>query len=86
MSNQQTTSANVFRIDAISSFPATIGADFLTKEVVVDDRVVTMQVWCQVVLLLSNCVCVCIVTMTNTGFVSFSLSFFPSFFITFSSM
>lgn len=24
---------------------ATIGADFLTKEVIVDDRVVTMQIW-----------------------------------------
>lgn len=24
---------------------ATIGADFLTKEIVIDDRVVTMQIW-----------------------------------------
>lgn len=33
-----------------NQYKATIGADFLTKEVVVDDRVVTMQVshvnWC----------------------------------------
>lgn len=38
----------VFRVETykitISFFIATIGADFLTKEVVVDDRVVTMQV------------------------------------------
>ncbi len=29
-----------------NQYKATIGADFLTKEVVVDDRVVTMQVRC----------------------------------------
>jgi len=28
-----------------TSYKATIGADFCTKEVVVDDRVVTMQIW-----------------------------------------
>ena len=28
-----------------ASYKATIGADFLTKEVLVDDRLVTMQVW-----------------------------------------
>ncbi|RPA76590.1 hypothetical protein BJ508DRAFT_417508 [Ascobolus immersus RN42] len=28
-----------------SSYKATIGADFLTKEVMVDDRLVTMQLW-----------------------------------------
>ncbi|CAO1428650.1 unnamed protein product [Diamesa serratosioi] len=28
-----------------NQYKATIGADFLTKEVVVDDRVVTMQIW-----------------------------------------
>lgn len=28
-----------------ASYKATIGADFLTKEIVVDDRVVTMQIW-----------------------------------------
>ncbi|KAI4236142.1 MAG: hypothetical protein LQ349_002747 [Xanthoria aureola] len=28
-----------------ASYKATIGADFLTKEVMVDDRVVTMQLW-----------------------------------------
>ncbi|KAL5284466.1 Rab7 family protein [Megaselia abdita] len=28
-----------------TQYKATIGADFLTKEVVVDDRVVTMQIW-----------------------------------------
>lgn len=28
-----------------NQYKATIGADFLTKEVVVDDRVVTMQVY-----------------------------------------
>ena len=28
-----------------NQYKATIGADFLTKEVVVDDRVVTMQLW-----------------------------------------
>ena len=27
------------------SWQATIGADFLTKEVTVDDRLVTMQIW-----------------------------------------
>lgn len=32
-------------INCCSVFVATIGADFLTKEVVVDDRVVTMQIW-----------------------------------------
>lgn len=32
-------------INAFVYFTATIGADFLTKEVVVDDRVVTMQIW-----------------------------------------
>lgn len=29
-----------------ASYKATIGADFLTKEVMVDDRLVTMQVGC----------------------------------------
>ncbi|KAI9678563.1 MAG: Rab GTPase ypt7 [Caeruleum heppii] len=28
-----------------ASYKATIGADFLTKEVLVDDRIVTMQLW-----------------------------------------
>jgi Ras-related protein Rab-7A len=28
-----------------SQYKATIGADFLTKEVMVDDRLVTMQIW-----------------------------------------
>lgn len=28
-----------------NQYKATIGADFLTKEVVIDDRVVTMQIW-----------------------------------------
>ena len=28
-----------------TQYKATIGADFLTKEVVIDDRVVTMQIW-----------------------------------------
>lgn len=28
-----------------NQYKATIGADFLTKEVMVDDRLVTMQVW-----------------------------------------
>jgi len=28
-----------------NQYKATIGADFLTKEVVVDDRLVTMQIW-----------------------------------------
>jgi len=28
-----------------NQYKATIGADFLTKEVMVDDRIVTMQVW-----------------------------------------
>eukprot|EP00127_Corallochytrium_limacisporum_P001508 Clim_evm6s62 gene=Clim_evmTU6s62 len=28
-----------------NSYKATIGADFLTKEVMVDDRLVTMQIW-----------------------------------------
>ena len=30
---------------AYSDFEATIGADFLTKEVLVDDRMVTLQIW-----------------------------------------
>ena len=30
-----------------TSYKATIGADFLTKEVLVDDRLVTMQVCCK---------------------------------------
>lgn len=30
-----------------NQYKATIGADFLTKEVMVDDRIVTMQVLCQ---------------------------------------
>lgn len=29
-----------------NQYKATIGADFLTRELVVDDRVVTMQVGC----------------------------------------
>ena len=33
-----------------SQYKATIGADFLTKEVMVDDRLVTMQV----------CICMCV--------------------------
>ena len=33
-----------------SQYKATIGADFLTKEVMVDDRLVTMQV----------CICTCV--------------------------
>ena len=28
-----------------AQYKATIGADFLTKEVTVDDRLVTMQIW-----------------------------------------
>lgn len=28
-----------------NQYKATIGADFVTKEVVIDDRVVTMQIW-----------------------------------------
>ncbi|XP_073942549.1 RAS oncogene family member Rab7 [Choristoneura fumiferana] len=28
-----------------NQYKATIGADFLTKEVIVDDRIVTMQIW-----------------------------------------
>ena len=28
-----------------TSYKATIGADFLTKEVTVDDRIVTLQLW-----------------------------------------
>lgn len=28
-----------------NQYKATIGADFLTKEVVIDDKVVTMQIW-----------------------------------------
>jgi Ras-related protein Rab-7A len=40
-----------------TQYKATIGADFLTKEVVIDDRVVTMQIWDtagQVCVMLSN--------------------------------
>ena len=32
-------------ISHIFHFQATIGADFLTKEVLVDDRMVTLQIW-----------------------------------------
>ena len=39
-----------------NQYKATIGADFLTKEVVVDDRVVTMQV--SIIFLVNNCCCV----------------------------
>ena len=43
-----------------SQYKATIGADFLTKEVMVDDRLVTMQVCiCTCVYYTSYC-CVCI--------------------------
>ncbi len=28
-----------------SQYKATIGADFLTKDVMIDDRLVTMQIW-----------------------------------------
>ncbi len=28
-----------------NQYKATIGADFLTKEIMVDDRLVTMQIW-----------------------------------------
>lgn len=28
-----------------NQYKATIGADFLTKEVMIDDRLVTMQIW-----------------------------------------
>lgn len=38
-----------------NQYKATIGADFLTKEVLVDDRLVTMQVRKAP---LDNCVCV----------------------------
>ncbi|KAF6025590.1 Rab7 [Bugula neritina] len=31
--------------DSGNQYKATIGADFLTKEVMVDDRLVTMQIW-----------------------------------------
>ncbi|KAJ5468927.1 hypothetical protein N7475_006679 [Penicillium sp. IBT 31633x] len=38
--------ANMQASEMISgSYKATIGADFLTKEVLVDDRLVTMQIW-----------------------------------------
>ncbi|KFW82154.1 Ras-related protein Rab-7a [Manacus vitellinus] len=41
-----------------NQYKATIGADFLTKEVMVDDRLVTMQIW--------GCVLVFDVTAPNT--------------------
>ena len=41
-----------------SQYKATIGADFLTKEVMVDDRLVTMQVHMCVYLCVCYCVCV----------------------------
>jgi len=28
-----------------ASYKATIGADFLTKEVMIDDKLVTLQIW-----------------------------------------
>jgi Ras-related protein Rab-7A len=37
---------NQFALNKFSAqYKATIGADFLTKEVVVDNRQVTMQIW-----------------------------------------
>lgn len=51
---QGKTAAGTLRTDVIhtqvnkkfsASYKATIGADFLTKEVLVDDRLVTMQLW-----------------------------------------
>lgn len=36
-----------------SQYKATIGADFLTKEVMVDDRLVTMQVCKRIIVLVS---------------------------------
>ena len=36
-----------------NQYKATIGADFLTKEVMVDDRLVTMQVRCSFLCLLA---------------------------------
>jgi len=42
-----------------NQYKATIGADFLTKEVMVDDRLVTMQVCIQVVAE-TNVFCICI--------------------------
>lgn len=38
-----------------NQYKATIGADFLTKEVVVDDRVVTMQVYLNLFCLIFVC-------------------------------
>ena len=43
-----------------SQYKATIGADFLTKEVMVDDRLVTMQVHMYVCLSVCVCVIVCV--------------------------
>lgn len=37
-----------------NQYKATIGADFLTKEIVVDDRLVTMQIWVRVCTLSSH--------------------------------
>jgi len=28
-----------------TSYKATIGADFLTKEIIIDDKLVTIQIW-----------------------------------------
>ena len=28
-----------------NQYKATIGADFLTKEIVIDDKLITMQIW-----------------------------------------
>jgi len=40
-----------------SQYKATIGADFLTKEIIVDDKLVTLQVgyWCDNVVCPSVC-------------------------------
>uniref|UniRef100_A0A3P9H251 RAB7A, member RAS oncogene family n=1 Tax=Oryzias latipes TaxID=8090 RepID=A0A3P9H251_ORYLA len=47
-----------------NQYKATIGADFLTKEVMVDDRLVTMQVELQLEASVCVCVCVCVCGVT----------------------
>lgn len=47
-----------------NQYKATIGADFLTKEVTVDDRLVTMQVWSfpssRILRIRIESICVCV--------------------------
>lgn len=57
-----------------NQYKATIGADFLTKEVMVDDRIVTMQV------INKECVVIILLTMMITDHTKLTLPFNSQFF------